>query len=89
MGNLAESRIEVRLSSRHRQMLDRILARRSTNASAFFRGIIEEEDRRLTDGEFLALLDRLQASPIDLPSPEVLKHELEEAHCPRVDCDEY
>ena len=87
MGSPAESRVEVRLGSRHRQMLNRILARRSTNASAFFRGVIEEEDRRLTDEEFLALLDRLQADPIPLPVPEVLRQELEEAHCPNIECD--
>ncbi len=36
------------------------------------------------DEEFLALLDRLQAEPITLPSWDVLKRELEEAHCPFV-----
>lgn len=89
MGIAPESRIEVRLDDRHRRMLDRIVERRSITISALIRGFIEEEERRLEDEEFLALLAGLQAEPIDLPPPEELRRELEEAYCPRIGCDEH
>ncbi len=84
----AETRIEVRLGERHQRMLRRVLERRSTNVSAFFRKAIEEEERRIDDEEFLDLLNRLRSNPITLPPPEALAHELDEAHCPGIGCDD-
>jgi predicted transcriptional regulator len=74
-------RLEVRLDAEHRRKLDEIARARGKPASAVIRDAIDwayETDQRR---EGLAAVERLRHAHLeDVPDPETLKRQLEEAH---------
>ncbi len=77
-----DSRVEIRLDGRHRRILDRLAERDSATIAAVIRRLIEAEERRLEDEELRGIVAGLRAHPIELPAPDELKRELEDALSP-------
>jgi Arc/MetJ-type ribon-helix-helix transcriptional regulator len=79
-----KDRLEVRLDPEHSRKLDEIVNKRGTRVSAWVREAIDRSYEDLHRDERRRAVQRIAESAVeDVPDPETLARELDQAHEPR------
>ena len=83
VASLGDRRLEVRLDEDHSRKLSEIVSRRGKSVSAWVKEVIDRTYEDLSRQERMRAVRRIaEAAVEDVPEPDALARELEQAHEP-------